>query len=451
MSAQGKWVIGIVSIIVVFALLACVIFLGWRYFFPGKPSVVIIAPPSNYQVLEGDGVTVEARATGRSIVRLELWVDDGLMETASSPSPQDTFSAALMWQASGIGRPTVEVRAYDARGQASEPAAIILVVATGVAEVSPTVTLGPSFGTPTPTTAPTATSTSPAAATSTPVPPTATPVPPTATPVPPTATPVPPTATPTPPGPPVIESFTADPVTITAGESTTLSWGLVSNATGVVIDQGIGGVGTPGSTVISPGSTTTYTMTAVGPGGTDTASVTVTVNPAGPTVLYNFVDQAPSATWYNNAGDPITFHDHATCPLVDNKGYACWRDSTPLEDGSTPPRSLITHPKWVPNGGTTGRYDVDVVIQAGDVFRTKIGFVSGGFAGNARWVLGYYDGGTYHVLADKTKAYTGSLENFDVDLGSLAGQKVDFTLTVWAGATSNQDWAIWLNARIVRP
>ncbi|MCJ7667576.1 MAG: hypothetical protein MUP04_04720, partial [Anaerolineae bacterium] len=291
MSAQGKWVIGIVSIIVVFALLACVIFLGWRYFFPGKPSVVIIAPPSNYQVLEGDGVTVEARATGRSIVRLELWEDDGLMETASSPSPQDTFSAALMWQASGIGRHTVEVRAYDAKGQASEPAAIILVVATGVAEVSPTVTLGPSFGTPTPTTAPTATSTSPAAATSTPVPPTATPVPPTATTVPPTATtvpptatPVPPTATPTPPGPPVIEFFTASPDTITAGESTTLSWGLVSNATGVVIDQGIGGVGTPGSTVVSPGSTTTYTMTAIGLGGTDTASVTVTVNPAAPAV-----------------------------------------------------------------------------------------------------------------------------------------------------------------------
>ena len=286
MSAQGKWVIGIVSIIVVFALLSCVIFLGWRYFFPEKPSVAIIAPPSNYQVLEGDGVTVEARATGRSIVRLELWVDDGLMETASSPSSQDTFSAALMWQASGAGRHTVEVRAYDAKGQASEPAAIILVVATGVAEATPTITVGPAFGTPTPTTpppSPTTTATSPPAATATPVPPTATPVPPTATPVPPTATPVPPTATPT-PGPPVIESFTADPVTITAGGSSTLSWGLVSNATGVVIDQGIGGVGTPGSTVVSPGSTTTYTMTAIGLGGTDTASVTVTVNPAAPAV-----------------------------------------------------------------------------------------------------------------------------------------------------------------------
>jgi hypothetical protein len=299
MSTQWKWVIGIVSVIVVFALLACVIFLGWRYFFPGKPSVAIIAPPSNYQVLEGDGVTVEARATGRSIVRLELWVDDGLMETASSPSSQDTFSAALMWQASGVGRHTVEVRAYDAKGQASEPAAIILVVATGVAEVTPTVTLGPSFGTATPTTpppSPTTTATSPPAATATPTtpPPTATP-----TPVPPTATPVPPTATPTPPGPPVIEFFTASPDTITAGESTTLSWGLVSNATGVVIDQGIGGVPSPDSRVVSPATTTTYTMTAIGLGGTATASVTVTVNPAAPTtVTRNSTGGTESGTVY---------------------------------------------------------------------------------------------------------------------------------------------------------
>jgi len=278
MSTQWRWVIGILSIVVVFALLACGIFLGWRYFFAGKPSVVINAPPSNYQAQEGDEVTVEASATGRSIVRIELWVDDGLMDTASSPSPQDTFSAALKWQATGLGRHTVEARAYDTRGQASEPAAIILIVAAGVAEVTPTITVGPSFETPTPTATPTATPTSPPAATPTPIPPTATPIPPTATP---TETPTPePTDTPTPtatPGPPVIEFFTASPGTITAGESTTLSWGLVSNATHVEIDQGIGEVGTPGSTVVSPSSTTIYTMTAVGLGGTTTASIAVTV------------------------------------------------------------------------------------------------------------------------------------------------------------------------------
>jgi len=291
MSTQWKWVIGIVSVIVVFALLACVIFLGWRNFFPGKPSVVIIAPPSNYQVLEGDGVTVEARATGRSIVRLELLVDDGLMDTASSPSPQDTFSAALMWQASGIGRHTVEVRAYDAKGQASEPAAIILVVATGVAEVSPTVTLGPSFGTATPTTPPpTATPTSPPAATATPTSPpaTATPTtpPPTATP-----TPIPPTPTPTSPPPSCPATFAASPDTVTQGSPFDLNW-HVENATalhlsGPAVGDDVPVTGPDGSmTVCCPAAGThTYTLHVSCPAGDFDKHVTVTVNPAGPTAV----------------------------------------------------------------------------------------------------------------------------------------------------------------------
>ncbi len=90
------------------------------------------------------------------------------------------------------------------------------------------------------------------------------------------------TATPVPvcPGAPVISSISANPSTITAGQSTTLSWGAVTNATSASIDPGIGGVGTPGSTSVSPGGTTTYTLTATGCGGTVRRQVTVTVNPA---------------------------------------------------------------------------------------------------------------------------------------------------------------------------
>jgi len=84
------------------------------------------------------------------------------------------------------------------------------------------------------------------------------------------------------PGAPAFEFFTAAPETITEGESSTLSWGSATNATGVEIDQGIGVVGTPGSVVVSPASTTTYVMTAAGPGGTATLSVTVTVKPPTP-------------------------------------------------------------------------------------------------------------------------------------------------------------------------
>lgn len=106
---------------------------------------------------------------------------------------------------------------------------------------------------------------------------------PTQVPPPPQPTSVSPTKVPTQPpacaGAPVIQSFSANPATIAAGNSSVLGWGPVSNATSAVIDQGIGGVATPGSITLKPGQTTTYTLTATGCGGTATKQVTITVNP----------------------------------------------------------------------------------------------------------------------------------------------------------------------------
>lgn len=81
-------------------------------------------------------------------------------------------------------------------------------------------------------------------------------------------------------GTPNIAFFTASATTITAGSSTTLNWGLVSNAQSAEIDQGIGGVETPGSRTVNPTTTTTYTLTAKCGSNVKTAQVTITVNPA---------------------------------------------------------------------------------------------------------------------------------------------------------------------------
>jgi hypothetical protein len=79
-------------------------------------------------------------------------------------------------------------------------------------------------------------------------------------------------------GPPTIAFFNADKATIAQGESATLSWGAVARADSASIDQGIGGVPTPGSRVVTPANTTTYTLSATGCGGTVNQSVTITVN-----------------------------------------------------------------------------------------------------------------------------------------------------------------------------
>jgi hypothetical protein len=80
-------------------------------------------------------------------------------------------------------------------------------------------------------------------------------------------------------GTPNIASFSASPATITMASTSSLTWGAVTNAEAVEIDNGIGGVATPGNVVVSPSSTTTYTMVARCGGTIVTKTATVTVVP----------------------------------------------------------------------------------------------------------------------------------------------------------------------------
>jgi hypothetical protein len=70
--------------------------------------------------------------------------------------------------------------------------------------------------------------------------------------------------------------FTASPATITAGQSSTLTFSA-PGATSVSIDHGIGTLGASGSVTVTPATTTTYTATASFNSSTMTATVTVTV------------------------------------------------------------------------------------------------------------------------------------------------------------------------------
>ena len=79
-----------------------------------------------------------------------------------------------------------------------------------------------------------------------------------------------------------IVRFDATPNQISAGQNATLTW-IVQGATSVSINNGIGSVAASGSTTVSPTTTTTYTLTAVGPNGNVTANAIVTVGPGGTT------------------------------------------------------------------------------------------------------------------------------------------------------------------------
>ncbi len=82
-------------------------------------------------------------------------------------------------------------------------------------------------------------------------------------------------------GTPYLSYFAASATTITSGSSTTLSWGLVGNANAAYVDNGIGGVMTPGSVEVRPTSNTTYTLT--GYCGSNSTSAQLTIYVVSPT------------------------------------------------------------------------------------------------------------------------------------------------------------------------
>ncbi len=93
-------------------------------------------------------------------------------------------------------------------------------------------------------------------------------------PPPPKEEPPPPPPKPEIPAPTV--SLNVSPTAIERGESSTLSWNS-TNATGVVIDNGVGTVEPSGRRTVSPSASTTYIASATGPGGKVTAQARVTV------------------------------------------------------------------------------------------------------------------------------------------------------------------------------
>ncbi len=87
--------------------------------------------------------------------------------------------------------------------------------------------------------------------------------------------------------PPSIDNFGFNTGNIFAGQSAALSWS-VTNATSVSISPEIGTVSLTGTKNVTPGSTTTYTLTASNSAGNSTAAATITVAVSGAPLINAF-------------------------------------------------------------------------------------------------------------------------------------------------------------------
>ncbi|MGD8894377.1 MAG: hypothetical protein PVF94_15200, partial [Desulfobacterales bacterium] len=156
------------------------------------------------------------------------------------------------------------------------------------------------------------------------------------------------------PVPPPEVSLSADPPTITLGESSTLAW-TTTHAQSISIEPGIGSVEPDGSTKVSPDQTTTYTLTAVGTGGTTTESVTVSVNIPPPTVS---ISADPENILLGESATLIWSSTHAdTCEIDQGVGNVSVSGSM-----SVSPTQTTTYTITANGPGGTASADVTITV-----------------------------------------------------------------------------------------
>ena len=138
---------GIVALVlfIVFAAIITAYFLarGSGSQIAGIPEVVITAPVTGSQVEVGLPVTVQATASDPAgVTRMELWVSG--VKTAESISPieqgQPTLTASFQWTPEAPGSYTLEVRAYNTRGEANVPTMVSVNALGGQPPDTPTAT-----------------------------------------------------------------------------------------------------------------------------------------------------------------------------------------------------------------------------------------------------------------------------------------------------------------------
>ncbi len=196
--------------------------------------------------------------------------------------------------------------------------------------------------------------------------------------------------------------------------------------------------------------------TCPGPGPSPTPTPTAAPTPTptpGPTTVYDFVARADRAAW--SSGPPLQTLSFPGSE-VDSQGFVLWRSPATLEGGVSAGRCLQTHPKWVNDGWIYGTYlelysPLNYTVNAKDRFQGRVGILQGGAAGNVRFkVMIRPQGGPNQWIVDLVDGYGDGLKVIDVGLASWAGRRADFILEVNANGSSGQDWACWVEAKILR-
>jgi hypothetical protein len=163
-------------------------------------------------------------------------------------------------------------------------------------------------------------------------------------------------------------------------------------------------------------------------------------------VAFDFVANAPSATWTSGAG-VLPFSGTEG----DSKGFVRKLDAPKLENGVVDNQpGLLTVPQSIQNGYIQGVFPA-FTVQAGDRFQSIVNCEYGATGCYVTFRLDYQIGSnpvrTFWTFDEK---YEGKYYRVDKDLSPLAGYNVKFILTVLAAGSPTGDRAVWGAPRILR-
>lgn len=166
--------------------------------------------------------------------------------------------------------------------------------------------------------------------------------------------------------------------------------------------------------------------------------VEINVVGSNPAYRYDFAANICQATWRDSDGK-------IPCQGTSAAGgsYVMLTDSPRLENGNR--EDELTLVMNVAKEDKVAGSFPDFTVEDGDHFVAWIGCLYDSETCKAEFVLSYRVIGTSGVtqLGSWTEKYNGKLTKIDVDLSSLAGEKVEFILTVRSKTSSNDNQVLW--------
>lgn len=161
---------------------------------------------------------------------------------------------------------------------------------------------------------------------------------------------------------------------------------------------------------------------------------------------FDFIANMCLAKWRSDAG-------RLDCPgsKGDPDGFVILLDKPEIEiDRLENEPALWTQPVDSRDGFIQGEYP-EITVEEGSHFETVVGCLNDSQKCDVIFQLNFRsDEGGLQTLWEQREVYDGNFTRVDVDLSPLAGQKVQFYLTVLANGSPKEDRAFWLVPRIVK-